>query len=40
VFDKYEGFSDDPFFKSTQAVVAVGVAKTTRQVRDRCKSNK
>lgn len=40
MFDKYEVFIDDQFFKSTQAVVAVGLAKTTRQVRDRCKSNK
>jgi hypothetical protein len=31
---------DGQYFKSTSAVVEAGLAKTTRQVRDRCRSAK
>jgi hypothetical protein len=31
---------DGQYFKSTCSVVAAGLAKTTRQVRDRCRSAK
>ena len=37
-FDTYKVKIDDKFFESTRSVVNTGLAKTTRQVRDRCKS--
>lgn len=39
-FDEYEVKIDEQHFKSTRAVVDSGLAKTTRQVRDRCRSIK
>lgn len=39
-FDEYEVMIDDQYFKSTRDVVNIGLAKTTRQVRDRCRSHK
>lgn len=39
-FDIYEVFINKKYFKSTRAVVEAGLAKTTRQVRDRCRSIK
>lgn len=39
-FDQYEVFINDQYFKSTRCVVKKKLAKTTRQVRERCKSKK
>nr|YP_009367890.1 putative GIY-YIG homing endonuclease [Hazenia capsulata]ARK14897.1 putative GIY-YIG homing endonuclease [Hazenia capsulata] len=39
-FDEYEVIVDGQYFKSTSLVVSAGLAKTTRQVRDRCRSVK
>ena len=39
-FDEYEVMVDGQYFKSTCSVVEAGLAKTTRQVRDRCRSAK
>lgn len=39
-FDEYQVMVDGQYFKSTSAVVEAGKAKTTRQVRDRCRSAK
>ena len=39
-FDKYEVVIDGRVFQSTRDVVNAGLAKTTRQVRDRCRSRK
>lgn len=39
-FDEYEVEIDGQYYKSTSSVVEAGLAKTTRQVRDRCRSAK
>ena len=39
-FDEYEVMVEGQYFKSTCSVVEAGLAKTTRQVRDRCRSAK
>jgi len=39
-FDEYEVKVDGQHFRSTRAVVEAGLAQTTRQVRDRCRSVK
>jgi hypothetical protein len=39
-FDTYKVKVKDTIFESTRAVVEVGLAKNTRQVRDRCRSKK
>lgn len=39
-FDEYSVKIDGQYFPSTRSVVEAGLAKTTRQVRDRCRSVK
>lgn len=39
-FDEYEVEIDGHYYNSTSSVVEAGLAKTTRQVRDRCRSDK
>ena len=39
-FDTYKVKIRSTIFESTQAVVKIGLAKNTRQVRDRCRSKK
>ena len=39
-FDEYEVIVNGQYFSSTSLVIAAGLAKTTRQVRDRCRSAK
>nr|AOC61489.1 putative site-specific DNA endonuclease [Rhexinema sarcinoideum] len=39
-FDEYAVEVDGQFYSSTNSVVEAGLAKTTRQVRDRCRSAK
>lgn len=39
-FDEYEVKIDGQYFQSTRSVVEAGLAKTTRQVRDRCRAVK